>query len=438
MVLSESSRGSPAPSAAEAPISPESLSPIILSQRQLKSGYFVIEGLNSFATVYYFYYLYFFMQKGFGFGNKANLALAALSGAIYMAGSWWAGKFAQRFGYFVALKLGFAIMIAALAAGPHMHSARAHVLVMAATVIGMCFTWPTLEALVSQSETPAGLQRMVGIYNVVWAATGAFAYFTGGAMLDNYLQSLFYVPMTIVLVQLGLTFWLEAQARSSSVLEAADGSGLNPPPAIKAHLHGALAAEPNPRPIAKAKMFLRLAWLANPFAYIALNTVIALIPGVAKHLGLSTMLAGFFCSLWCFARLASFLALWSWAGWHYRFRWLLAAYVALMATFVLILLAPNLIVLLAAQIVFGLALGVIYSSSLFYSMDLGEAKSEHGGIHEAAIGFGNFAGPAVGAASLHFLPQYANGGALAVSVLLLLGLGGLVSIWTKGKGRQLG
>ena len=65
-------------------------------------------------------------------------------------------------------------------------------------------------------------------------------------------------------------------------------------------------------------------------------------------------------------------------------------------------------------------------------MDLGDTKGEHGGIHEAAIGLGNFAGPAVGAASLYFLPQYANSGALAVSGLLLLGLGGLLAIWRKG------
>jgi hypothetical protein len=66
-------------------------------------------------------------------------------------------------------------------------------------------------------------------------------------------------------------------------------------------------------------------------------------------------------------------------------------------------------------------------------MDVGETKGEHGGIHEAAIGLGNFVGPAVGAASLHFLPQYANSGAVAVSVVLLGGLGGLFGIWRKTK-----
>src|SRR6266850_4569519 len=189
-----------------------------MSSRQLKSGCFVLEGLNSFATVYYAYYLYFFMHKEFGFDNKANLELAAFNGLICMFAAWWGGKFAQRFGYFTALKLGFGIMTIAMACGSQMHSATGQVLAMAAMVIGMCFTWPTLEALVSEGESPERLPRMIGLYNVVWAGTGALAYFTGGAILDKLgLKSLFYIPAAIFLSQLAFTFWLEAQARLAAV-----------------------------------------------------------------------------------------------------------------------------------------------------------------------------------------------------------------------------
>ena len=179
-------------------------------------------------------------------------------------------------------------------------------------------------------------------------------------------------------------------------------------------------------------MFLNLAWLANPFAYVAINTLIAVSPGVARRLGLSTMVAGFCCSIWCFSRMGAFYVLWRWNGWHYRFRWLLVSYLAMVGSFAGILLAPNLAVLVLAQIIFGCVTGLIYYSSLFYSMDLGDTKGEHGGIHEAVIGLGNLAGPAVGAASLYFLPQYANSGAFAVTGLLLLGLGALLTIWRKG------
>jgi hypothetical protein len=66
-------------------------------------------------------------------------------------------------------------------------------------------------------------------------------------------------------------------------------------------------------------------------------------------------------------------------------------------------------------------------------MDASDTKSEHGGIHEAAIGAGNFIGPAVGAAALQFAAQSPNAGAFAVSTLLLCGLGGLVGIWKTGQ-----
>jgi hypothetical protein len=75
---------------------------------------------------------------------------------------------------------------------------------------------------------------------------------------------------------------------------------------------------------------------------------------------------------------------------------------------------------------FGVAIGLIYYSSLFYSMDASDARSEHGGIHEAAIGAGNCLGPAVGAVSLQFAAQNADAGAWAVTGLLLAGLGGLL------------
>ena len=138
-----------------------------------------------------------------------------------------------------------------------------------------------------------------------------------------------------------------------------------------------------------------MAWLANPFAYVAINTLVAVIPGLAGRLRLSTTLAGFCCSVWLFARFGTFFTLWLWDGWHYRFRWLLLAYLALIGAFTAILTVPSVAVLVLAQLVFGAAVGLMYYSSLFYSMDVGDTKGEHGGLHEAAIGLGNFAGPAV-------------------------------------------
>jgi predicted MFS family arabinose efflux permease len=380
---------------------------------------FAIEGLNSFALVFYFSYLFFFMQARFGFHDKANLALAALLGFIYIFVAWQAGQFAQRRGYFTALKLGLAVMMVSLAVGSQLHSALGQILTACIATVGQCFTWPTLEALISDGETPARLPRTIGIYNIVWAVTAALAMFFGGTLLEFSSQSLFFVPIALQIVQLALTFWLQNHAEETA--RAAAGRPPIPPP----------PPDPNRPSPAKTKSFLRMAWLSNPFAYIAIQTLIAVLPGIAARFDLTPMFAGFACSLWYFARLGAFVLLWLWTAWHYRFRWLLGAFVTLIAGFTLILTAPNLAVLIVAQIFFGVAVGLIYYSSLFYSMDAGDAKGAHGGIHEAAIGCGNCLGPAVGAASLQFFPQYTHNGVAAVSVLLLCGLGGLLTIWKR-------
>jgi MFS family permease len=93
----------------------------------------------------------------------------------------------------------------------------------------------------------------------------------------------------------------------------------------------------------------------------------------------------------------------------------------MVAGFMGLVLAGNLAVLILAQIVFGLALGLIYYSSLFYSMDVGDTKGEHGGLHEGTIGVGIFAGPAIAVAALHFLPDVPNAGVMAVGIVLMIG-----------------
>ncbi|MDE3099069.1 MAG: MFS transporter [Verrucomicrobiota bacterium] len=375
---------------------------------------FTLEGLNSFATILYFNYLYFFMREAFGFGNKQNLMLAAFLGFIYVFAAWQAGRFGQRYGYLTAVKVGFALMAVSLVAAWMVRSVSGQILAASGVTVGMCFIWPTLEALVSDGAAVARLPDAIGIYNVVWAVTNAVAYFAGGSLIEAFgYEIIFTLPLAMVVLQLALAWWLQRHA------------------AVLARNAVKTAAAPHRPGSPQAAAFLRMAWLANPFAYIAINTLVAVMPGVAAKFQLLPMLAGFVCSIWCFARLAAFVWLWRRTDWHYRFSRLAGSFALLILSFATILMAPDLLALIAAQIIFGGAIGLIYYSSLFYSMDAGEARGEHGGIHEAAIGAGNCAGPAVGALSLQFLPQFANSGAVAVSGLLLCGFGGMLAIWRR-------
>src|SRR5262247_3890929 len=116
-------------------------------------------------------------------------------------------------------------MATALTIKLFVQSITGQIFVMAAMLIGMCFTWPTLEAMASEGETSAGIQKMVGIYNVIWAGTGALADFTGGMMLDKLgLRSIFYVSVAIFFIQLVITFWLAGRARYLPFVEPGDSN----------------------------------------------------------------------------------------------------------------------------------------------------------------------------------------------------------------------
>ncbi len=392
-----------------------------------KLVFFGLEGVNAFTTSFYFSYLMFLFREQFAYGRKETLAVGALHGLVYLFGSWNGGKLAQRLGYLKSLGLGFAIMLASLAVGGLLPAQPAQVLCLLAWTAGVSLTWPALEALVADGADERALPRIIGLYNLVWAGGAGLGYFLGGALYDHLgSASIYWLPIACLAGQLAtIAMLLKRQGAAQATTVPAS------PPKPSAHAPEAAAAV---QPISPAR-FLHMAWLANPFAYVAINTVILVIPDLARQFQLSATQAGVFCSVWFFTRFVAFAVLWRWTGWHYRFRWLAGSFVALVAGFLLLLLATQLWLVVAAQVLFGAATGLIYYSSLFYSMDVGEAsQGEHGGLHEAAIGAGICLGPAIGAGSLHRFPGSPHVGTWAVAGLLLCGFAGLMWLrWAGGR-----
>lgn len=388
-----------------------------MTLRRLKAWYFFIGGAGSLAASYYFNYLFFLLHEQFGFGNRGNLAAAAMHGSLYIFAAWQCGKFAERHGYHTSLKIGFAGLCLSMLLGWVAPNVALQMLALIGYTVSVCFIWPAVEALVTQHEPPSRVPHMVGVYNCVWATANAVAYFGGGGLFVWLGKTaLFGLPALVALGLFGLVFLLDEPARRIAL------------PATMP-----IDRTPHPEPVAFSqslppKTFLRLAWIANPFSYVAIYTLLATMPGLAEKFGLSPAAAGLFCSVWLFGRLAAFAVLWHWSGWHYNFRYLVAGFALLTSSFVALLLSPTFAVVIAAQIVFGVTCGLMYYSSLFYAMDVGDAKGEHGGLHEAAIGVGIFAGPAVGAASLQLFPHSANASAVAVSGLLMMGLGAILVV----------
>lgn len=380
-----------------------------MSRGRFNRWVFLLESLNSLGTSYYFNYLFFFLKAEFGFSSLQNLLVCALNGFVYMGAAYYGGRFGQRHGSLQALRLGCVVMIFALAGSFFARGVPALMVWMVLWTLGMCFTWPNLEALAADRSPARDLPKTIGIYNVVWAGSSAVAYFSGGAIAETLgWRSIFWVPVILHAVQLVIATLLQPSLKTILAVPPASGTDAS----HEAHPQGAV--------------FLKLAWIANPFAYIAINAVIPLIPDLALRLQLSPTSAGIFCSLWFFARMFTFVVLAIWPGWHYRFSHLIIAYLGMVASFAGILLLENFWWIVAVQLAFGWCIGLIYYSSLYYSMHVGETKAEHGGLHEAALGVGIFGGPAIGAASLILAPAYKQSGVVGVAVVLAIGCGVLL------------
>jgi MFS family permease len=375
-----------------------------------KAVYFLIELITCYAAVYYSNFLFFYMKIRFGFNELENLLLAALYGFVYIFAAWQGGAFAQRFGCTRSLYLGFCGIAASMVTGLVLDSTAGQVLALTIWTGAVCFIWPALEAIVSEGDG-VNLSDMVGYYNITWALGSAVAYFSGGILLEKLgMQSLFGLPLVLVAVQLVLM-------PAAVYLTKKERRKVCPVPAA-----------PSVAPHAESRRFLYMAWLANPLSYVAINTTIPLIPSISANLGMSTGSAGIVCSVWMFARLAAFVFLWRWTWWHYRFRFLAASFAIMVAGFAGIVMATSLPMLLISQVGFGLSVGLIYYSSLYYSMNVSDQRGAHGGLHEAMIGAGQFLGPACGAFSLSLIPAAVNAGVWSVSGLLVAGFSGLLAM----------
>ncbi|HVK59289.1 MAG TPA: MFS transporter [Candidatus Kapabacteria bacterium] len=374
-----------------------------MTRSRLNHYVYILEALNALSTAFYFNYLFFFLKSEYAFSNSQNLLVCALNGAVFVPCALLGGKYGQKHGYVNAFALGSVIMALSLAVSALLSGVPALMIGMCVWTFGMCFTWPNLEALVCDHVDPARLPGIIGVYNVVWAAGGALAYFWGGAIAEALgWRSIFWLPAIVSVVQLGIAIWLNPRWKEICAR----------PVEVTGDIH-----ENNP----EGPLFLRMAWIANPFAYIAINAVLPVFPMVAAKFGLSPKFAGFFCSVWFFSRMVTFAVLALWPGWHYRFRYLIMAYVGMVFCFAGVLLINNLWMVIAVQIAFGWCLGLIYYSSLYYSMHVGDTKGEHGGAHEAAIGAGIFGGPAIGATSIALFPDNPGSSVVGVSIVLAIG-----------------
>ena len=365
--------------------------PISRPPRLRLGEYFFLEGLNSASTTLFLLAIFFWTHARLGFGDADNLLLGSVQGLTYVVFSIIGGRLAERMGYDRVYGRVLALAAFALALLLLLPTASMAFAVMALYTMAIACTWPALEAAIVHVAGRFSTAQRLAFYNVVWAMTGTAGIFLSGILFRWRAESVILLPLLGHLLQLA---FLAGRRRRVTVAAPPD-TPAEAPAAVPGHVR-------------RSPRFLKVAWLGNMLGYLVVSSVSALAPHIGQQLGLDASASIWLVCTLFLARSITFAVLGVWEGWHYRWSLLIGSILLIPVGLTVVFFGRAVPVVLLTFIAMGWMLGLIYSSSLFYSMDLGENKGETGGNHEAILGGGLFLGPLVGVFGARGLPVLAG------------------------------
>jgi predicted MFS family arabinose efflux permease len=338
--------------------------------------YYWLESINAVGVTIFILCIYFWTKEFFHYTETQNLALASFHGLIYIFSSKYGGKFADRYGYDRTLIVCFFLCGLILVLGWIPRWSWMPFLVLGLYTLFVGPTWPTLEAAILHRPGSRSMPDRLGIYNIVWGIGDAVGYFLSGWIV-GYPNSILWGAGLLHFFQCAW-FWITPKNR-------------NPTDTV----HIEVSHQGNHVPRKRKRVFMHIAWLSNALAFLMGAGFYALVPQMQERLGLAPSFTIWLsCSL-LLSRGIAFLLFWKWEGWHYHMGWSQAALWSAPVFLTIAFFTAKIWLIFTCLTLMGLAVGLSYSGSLYYSMDYGDNKGEHGGLHESILGIGIFVGPLI-------------------------------------------
>jgi MFS family permease len=392
--------------------------PIRLSDRTRLLTTYVVDGLLSFAGNLLFIGIFFYTANVFKWELRRNFMLAAAQGVVYVIGALLAQKIAKWMGNRRLLIVSNVALAALCVVGTAAKSPAVLTAVIIAYVPILALDWPVLESIASGAPDPREMSRRIGVYNLVWAGTGAVAVAVQGTIIKLDPRGVFFLPLIIHITCVVIFSRVRGYGEAAPAFPtAADHAHLNPELEL----------------IRQRTVALWLSRIALPSTYVVIYSLSALMPLLPLMRRLDTTVQTLVASAWMASRWVMFWVLGASMFWHARPRLLLIAAVAMGVSFVGVAINPfdpaeprglraALAWIVASQLILGVSLGMIYTASLYFGMVLSEASTEHAGYHEALIGAGQILGPALGVMTQIFWPGSLLAGTAAVASIIVLSI----------------
>ncbi len=367
--------------------------------------YYALTATNSVAITMIFATIFFWTRSAFHYSNTENLWLGVCFGLTGIPGSRYGGRLADRIGPDRLLLAVFSANALLLLTGwlAPWHYAPFILALIYGLLVNAC--WPALEVAIFEVNSRLSTAKRLSIYNITWSIANTFGLLASSLFVG-------WMPSVVV--------WGPGLLYAATTL-------LIPKPSPLTH---SLSTSSIPIPSTTVapehkQRFMHAAWLGNALSYVMIAVLLPLLPALGDRLGQSPSLTVILAGAFYLTRALSFVLYGRWEGWHYHRGWNMMALAMAPLAFAGVMLTSSPPLILVSLAVFGASLGLVYSCSLFYSLDYNTAKGEYGGLHEAIIGIGNLGGPLVGLAGVRWIGD-PHGAALAT--LAVVAVGTLIAI----------
>lgn len=329
--------------------------------------------------------IFFITERRFGFTSGENLALGVWLGASYIAAALAAGPavraLTRRTGLSSRGALGVVIAVSGASCfvpmiWPTPVSAWIFVGVYSALAGAL---WPLMESFISGGRSGESLRRATGKFNMAWASAVWVAFVAMSPLMGT-------APLA-VLGALGVVHAVCVPMLALIGREPGTAAALRPG---RARRHAGFA---DADALARAKRLCVAFRFAMLMSYVLISAVTPMYPDLLGRLGVSAAGKTLLASVWMGTRVGMFVLMERWHGWHGRWSPLWWASVFFAVGLALSMAPLGAAWFVAALAAYGVAQGALYAGAFHYAMEVGEAKVDAGGVHEALIGTGYMVGP---------------------------------------------
>jgi MFS family permease len=268
---------------------------------------------------------------------------------------------------------------------PHCKSLTQLVIMFPFTGLCLSAFWPPYEAWIAEINDGRPLEKRVRMFNLAWATGVMIGYGISGYIYElSYMIPFYFAGVGSLFAVTVVTLQTKPVKQSTYVRAQNDNNGSD----VQLYL---------------TKKFLYISWIAIFFTWVTLGVLRYIFPKLISQLQMKPSVFGLLMLIWAGTQVVMFFFLGATKRWHYKFSILFIVQMLGCLGYVIIYLSNSPIFWALALMLFGLQTGMIYFSSIYYSLHGHADKGNKSGWHECILSSGGFIGPFIGGALANYI-----------------------------------